>query len=236
MRGKFPIVATMEKLSLKEIVDRRLKVLDVGPIEAATQGGLERTFIRDIVEGKKRRVLDYSKLAKALGLDADALSRGEYREQGVDPLKAPGLRTVQVSAHVEAGYWADHWEWADDEKYDVVVPRDPELDGFTLKAAETRGPSMNRRYPERTIVVFTDPEETQESPRVGKRYVVQRTRNDGAMEHTVKLLHQDEKGKFWLVPESTDPLFQQPIPIGDDDGETVEVRLVGRVRYSVQRE
>lgn len=148
----------------------------------------------------------------------------------------PRLRTVRVAAHVEAGYFSENWEWPYDEQYDVAVPVDPVLDNFTLYAAETRGPSMNRRWPEKTVVVFTNVMETEESPIPGKRYVVERTRADGKQEHTVKLLHQDERGAFWLVPESNDPLFQEAISVesGTMDGD--EVRIVGRVRYSVSIE
>ena len=158
-------------------------------------------------------------------------------------LKAPSpiagdkkLRTVTVAAPVQAGYWAETWEWSDDEKYDVAVPADPVLDGFRLYGAETRGPSMNRRYPERTVLVFADVRETEESPQPGKRYVVERRRADGLVEHTVKLLHQDEAGKFWLVPESTDPLYQEPISVEDGARNGDEVRIIGRVHYSVMRE
>lgn len=224
-------------MTLKEIVDRRLKVLNLGPVEAATQNQLERTYIRDIVEGKKKRVLDYTRLADALGLDAEAIARGEYREKGLEPTAAPGLRMVRVAAHVQAGYWAETWEWPYDEQYEVAVPADAFLAQVQLHAAETRGPSMNRRWPEKTVVVFTNVIETEESPMVGKRYVVERRRANGDLEHTVKLLHQDNEGRFWLVPESTDPLFQQPIPIDmDEQGGEFEVRIVGRVRYAVSRE
>lgn len=152
------------------------------------------------------------------------------------PLQTTGLRTVRVASHVQAGHWAESWEWPAADQYDVVVPDDPTLDGFSLYGAETRGPSMNRRYPDRTVVVFTDAIETQESPMPGKRYVVQRRRADGLHEHTVKLLHQDASGVFWLLPESTDPLFQEPIQVDFDTAEEDEVRIVGRVRYSVARE
>lgn len=224
-------------MSLKEIVDRRLKILNLGPIEAATQGGLERTFIRDIVEGKKRRVLDYTKLADALGLDAEAISRGQYREKGLEATTNSDLRTIRVAAHVQAGYWAENWEWPYDEQYDVAVPADPALAQFQLFAAETRGPSMNRRWPEGTVVVFTNVIETEESPVAGKRYVVERRRANGDVEHTVKLLHQDRDGRFWLIPESNDPVYQEPIPVDVEvDGGEFEVRIVGRVRYAVTRE
>lgn len=41
-------------LTLKEIVELRLGELGLGAVEAATAAGIERTYIRDIVEGKKK--------------------------------------------------------------------------------------------------------------------------------------------------------------------------------------
>lgn len=145
------------------------------------------------------------------------------------------VRAVRVVAHVQAGDWAESWEWPYSDQYDVAVPNDPEYAGVQLFAAETRGPSMNRRWPEGTVVVFVDNYQLEESPIPGKRYVVERTRADGRREHTVKTLHRDESGQFWLIPESTDPLFQSPISIEDGDGGN-EVRIVGRVCYAVTRE
>lgn len=152
-----------------------------------------------------------------------------------DAIAAQGLRPVTVKAHVQAGEYSESWEWADRDAYDVYVEDVPELRAFRLYACETRGPSMNRRWPEKTVVVFTDAQETLEEPIAGKRYVVEKTRADGRSEHTVKLLHIDEDGQFWLVPESTDPRFQAPVRVnGDDDTETV--RIVGRVHFAVTRE
>lgn len=70
---------SMGMIKLKEIVENRLKELELGPVEAAVQGGLERTFIRDIVEEKKKSVRSdkLPLLADALKLDAQALSRNE---------------------------------------------------------------------------------------------------------------------------------------------------------------
>jgi len=156
--------------------------------------------------------------------------------QSAPPGQTRGVRSVRVAAYVQAGYWAETWEWADDEQYDVAVPDEPQLAGFKLYAAETRGPSMNRRWPERTVVVFTDVDETHESPTPGKRYVVQRLRPDGQREHTVKLLHRDEAGKLWLIPESSDPLFQAPISLEDGTGGEDIVAIIGRVHFAVTRE
>ncbi|MBX8828503.1 hypothetical protein HBA93_23130 [Ochrobactrum sp. SFR4] len=53
-------------------------------------------------------------------------------------------------------------------------------------------------------------------------------------ETTVKTLAKDDFGKFWLMPESTDPHHQTPLEINGDDGETI--RILGKVVYAVRRE
>jgi len=143
-------------------------------------------------------------------------------------------RMVPVKGYVQAGAWAETWEWSDDEVYSVPVPDDPAFRPFGLHAAETRGPSMNKRYPEKTVLVFTDLIETGAQLELGKRYIVERERADGMREATVKTLWRDESGKIWLLPESDDPRFQEPIPI--DGGEDDTVRVVGRVVYAVSKE
>ncbi len=147
-----------------------------------------------------------------------------------------GLRTVTVAAHVQAGQFAEAWEWNEGDQYQVAVPVDPQLEGFKLYAAETRGPSMNKRWPEGTVVVFTNVEETGEMPTKGRRYIVERRRMGGDAEHTVKLLVQDADGKFWLMPESDDPRFQAPISVDEGTGDGDIVTIIGRVRYAVSRE
>ena len=93
---------------------------------------------------------------------------------------------------------------------------------------------MNRRYPEGTVLIYTNLNDTNEDLIFGKRYIVERERADGLREATVKTLWRDENGKAWLLPESTDPRYQEPIPI--EGGENDTVRIVGRVRYAVTRE
>lgn len=155
---------------------------------------------------------------------------------GLNSGTATGVRTVTVAAHVQAGLWEETWEWNEDQQYQVAIPLDQTLDGFKLYAAETRGPSMNRRWPEGTIVVFTNVEETGESPVAGKRYIVERRRLGGEAEHTVKKLVRDADGKLWLMPESDDPRFQAPISIDGGTGDGDVVAIIGRVRYAVSRE
>jgi hypothetical protein len=95
--------------TLKEIVVKRLKELNMGPIQAANAGGIERTYIRDIIEGKKRSVRSdkLEGLARALRLDAAALARNELvrtdaetaptgKSSGARPKPAPGTMAARI--------------------------------------------------------------------------------------------------------------------------------------------
>ncbi len=157
---------------------------------------------------------------------------------GVTPpeiITAPSTtRIVQVRSFVQAGVWEAHSEWQEDDFYEVAIPDDPAFRQYDLFGSETRGPSMNRRYPERTVLIHTNLAQTGGPLEIGKRYIVEREKPDGTRETTVKTLSKDESGRLWLMPESTDPRFQAPIPV-DEDLDSV-VRVIGRVVYSVQRE
>lgn len=145
-----------------------------------------------------------------------------------------GTRMVKVRASVQAGAWTESNEWPESDWYEVSVPDAEDLRRFPLYAAETRGPSMNKIYPEGTVVVFTAMADRPIDPQPGKRYIVERRRTDGMQEVTIKTLAKDDSGKFWLLPESTDPRFQAPIEINGNDGDTVQI--IGNVVYSLRRE
>jgi hypothetical protein len=104
--------------NLREIVEERLAQLGLGAVEAAVQGGIERTFIRDIVEGKKKSIRSnkIGELARALRLDPTALARNEM----VPVNHEPNGKTRLVSsfdpdadaAHEDQphhGYTREHW-------------------------------------------------------------------------------------------------------------------------------
>lgn len=176
---------------------------------------------RGVGEGLTQKKL--AEYAQALGVEPEALVAAD-----------DGTRMVRVVGPVQAGVFAESLEFPDDDQYEVAIPNDPALRAFRLEGREVRGPSMNRRYPDRTVVIISDIVETGAAFAVGKRYVVERERADGLREATVKKLWQDEAGAYWLLPESDDPRFQEPIPLegGSDD----TIRIVGRVRYAVSRE
>lgn len=145
-----------------------------------------------------------------------------------------GTRQVEVICNIQAGYWSDATEWDDERRYDVVIPDDPEFRGKELIGGEIKGSSMNKRYPDGSVVIITNFYKNPEELMPGKRYVVERERADGMRETTVKTLAKDDYDKFWLMPESTDPHHQTPLEINGDDGETI--RILGKVVYAVRRE
>ncbi len=197
---------------------------------ASIAAGKGETFVRDMLERDRAPSIDnFISIAKIVGKPASYLL-------GESPGELKGLRHVEVAAPIQAGTWAESWEWDYDDRYTVIVPDYPEYSHFKLYAAEARGTSMNRRYPEGTVLVFVDVNDTREEPLPGKRYIVERKRASGEAEHTVKLLHADGDGKLWLMPESDDPRFQAAIPFEEGTGDEDVVAIVGRVIAAVTRE
>lgn len=216
----------------KDRIRKALEAKGMTMKEASLAAGKGETFVRDMLErGRAPSVDNFISIAHIVGKPASYLLGEDEGEPS-----APAVRRVMVAAHIQAGVWTEAWEWSDGDQYPVYVPNDPALQSFRLHAAETRGPSMNRRYPEGTVLVFTDVNETMEDPIPGKRYIVERRRPGGETEHTVKLLHIDDEGRYWLVPESADPRFQAPIPVDEGTGDGDTVAIIGRVCYSVSKE
>ena len=144
------------------------------------------------------------------------------------------LRKVRVTGALCAGAWEENHEWDADHQYDVMVPDVQELRGVRLYASEINGPSMNKRYPDHSVVILSPLRETYVGIKAGSRYHVRQTREDGLVEETIKTLVRDENGEWWLMPESTDPNYQQWLALKNGDGTTVEI--IGRVEFAVQRE
>jgi transcriptional regulator with XRE-family HTH domain len=210
-----------------------------------------------IKEVRKARGMTQAQVAQRLGLDLTNYNRLENGKTELtvsrmgqlgeilhcepseflappQPVQNDNVRVVTVKQHVQAGQWAENLEWDRSDWYEVAVPADKAFAGLALYGAETKGPSMNKRYNEGSSLIYTNVIETGEAIVPGRRYIVETERPDGLREATVKMLWQDEAGEMWLLPESNDPRFSQPIPLRDAEHHIV--RIVGRVVYSVQRE
>lgn len=90
-------------MDLQKIVSMRLKQLGLGAVEAATAAGIERTYIRDIVEGKKKSVRSDKllSLASALKLNRDALARGELVPSDVPAVASEKDEFLRLLPHAD---------------------------------------------------------------------------------------------------------------------------------------
>ncbi len=231
------IVGKLDNGLMQIWIKNRLRELGKTQVELGEKLGLPHARISEMIKGTRElKAREVPALAKYLEISAREVVEafaGELEQVVENAIK---LRNVTVSLHAEAGVWQDSPEWSDpDEWYDVSIPADPAYHGIRLYGAEVRGPSINKRYAEGSVVIFTNVIETDEAYIPGRRYIVARTSKDnGQHEATVKLLHQDKEGGLWLMPESDDPRFQSPIKLDHDPD--YEIRIVGRVVGSYQRE
>lgn len=83
-------------MDLKTIVAARLAELKIGAVEAATKGGLERNFIKDLLDGRKTspRAENLRKLALALDLPVDRLMGGDTTDLRVVSIEEAERVTV----------------------------------------------------------------------------------------------------------------------------------------------
>jgi len=249
---------------MKEILERienRLKLVGLSARAASKKAGLTEDAIRNMQRrvksnsGQGVSTKTIQALAQVLGTtpawllegDNDDLHTGngddnhnivnfQLNEESAKPPQPDRskIRLVTVKSHVEAGFWKESVQWADDKWYTVPVPADNKFSNVSLYGAETRGPSMNKIYEEGTVLIYDNIHETQEALISGRRYIIERIDASGERECTVKTLHRDPEGAYWLVPESDDPRFQKPLRVNGEEGETI--RIVGRVRYRVSEE
>ncbi len=69
--------------------------------------GKNETFVRDmLVRDRAPSIDNFAAVARALGMTV-----GELMGDESVPLREPGLRRVEVAAHVQAGHFEETWEW-----------------------------------------------------------------------------------------------------------------------------
>lgn len=136
---------------LKDIVARRLtEIGNPSPFTLAREHGLERGFINDILIGKKKRVLDMTKLASALRLDAGALAAGKLEPLADDDPINEG--TVPLVGYVGAGAEAHFYALSHG---DLDRVKAPDGAGPDTVAVEVRGESLGTLF-QRWLVFYDD--------------------------------------------------------------------------------
>lgn len=146
----------MISMDLKEIVETRLDQLGLSPIEAATRHGVERTFLRDILTGRKKSVRSDKMplVAKLLDLDVAALSKGQLVPIDAATIDEPEPAGYDIPLMGYIGAGAEI-----EPEYEQVPPEG--LDQITLPfplpddliAFEVRGESMLPFYKNGFVIV-----------------------------------------------------------------------------------
>jgi SOS-response transcriptional repressor LexA len=215
-------------------VDReklRALVKEHGPSARAVslRAGLGATAVKDILSGKSQDpgFATIQAIAAALDVSAEQLmvaSPDAYQPSAVRMRRVK--RQIPVLGEVAAGLWREATQrelMRADEFIDLDVAG---YESATLYALKVVGPSMNMFYPNGRYVVIAPAAEA--GVRVGDHVVVERYRA-GLVEVTIKELNLDEGGRALLWPKSTDPAFQEPLPVRGEAGDQDAPKIVGVV-------
>lgn len=207
----------MGAMLLLSRIDERVKALRISERKALLNAGLDLATIRRI--RSRNQVPSPQILAK---LEAALQAPPGYLIEAVTERAAPArrieLETVYVRGAVQAGVWREAIEWDPGEWFPVTVPVDRLRPGLRRFGLLVRGNSMNRLYPDGTVVIVVKFAELGRPPRTGDRVLVlRRSSSEDVFEATLKEYELDAQGRHVLWPRSSDPEFQTPIILSGRD-------------------
>lgn len=170
------------------------------------------------------------KYARAFGVNAQWLYDGTGLKKGMQVVKAiPRINGLPIRYRVQAGIWEEVFENHSYSLADYGTAPFYPMDGIPLDdqwAEEIIGDSVNRKYPDGTIIHVRKFHSMSEELPVGKFVVIQHYKH-GLAKRTVKLLSIID-GKPVAIGYSTDERWNVPVHFGQEpeDGETAEIDAV----------
>lgn len=205
---------------LLSVIDERLTALGLSDRKACLLAreinpkvGVD--FIRDM----RRRHHDpkaekLAALAQALNIPLPqlvaALSRNDAPNDVSEHLIPAPVEPIEVRGYVQGGAWRSALEIPDTDRYQIMVPAKGPYTHLPRYGLEVRGESMNKLFPNGTVVEVVNFSDIGRAPETGECVVA--IRRDGPdMEATLKLYQCADDGTILLWPKSTDPNWQQPI-------------------------
>ncbi|MBS1020496.1 LexA family transcriptional regulator [Gluconobacter cerinus] len=202
-------------------IKERLDALGMSERKACLTAGVGINTIRHIrVRGHAPKPENLHKLATTLGVPPSyfleaAVDQAEAKENSLKPVA--NIETIYVKGFVQAGHMQEAIEWPASDWMPVYAPPDIRYPSIPRFGLQVRGDSMNRVYPDGSIVVAVKLDDLGRLPRTGERVVVLCRSKSGSneMEATVKKYQIDQSGRHILWPESDDPLYQSPIILDD---------------------
>ena len=196
--------------------------------ELAKRSGISVSYLSNLEQFKRKANLEViSILGSQLGVSASHL---------VDISTA--TTSVLVDSYVAAGKWRTTVEGiANGENYEVTIFETKNYPGVKRHACEVLGSSMNRIYPEGTVLVWVPFSDIAEPLVPGRRYIVDRINGRREIERTARTFMRDANGGEWFLYESDDPEFQAPVPYIPVSKKPIErMNVIGRVVSSIRSE
>lgn len=206
--------APMSIERMLEMIDERVRVLGPSERKILLNNDLDLSTIKRI---RNRRQIPGAAVIAQLEA-ALKVAPGVLYEMVADRKSAPApipLEQIFVRGEVQAGVWKSAVEWEPSEWFPITVPVDARYAGLPRYALLIRGDSMNRLYPDGTVVINVRFIDLLRSPESGERVVtLRRALTSDDYEATVKEYEFDPNlDRHLLWPRSTDPEFQTPIII-----------------------
>lgn len=200
-------------------VERELTQAQLAEMLGTTDATIQR------LESGKRQLTEKwaKKISEVLGVDL-----GQVFGQ-ILPVASAGLSVI---GEVQAGVWREI-DVTDEPKHPPIpLGPDPRYQDKTQFALLVQGESMNKVFNPGCFIVCIPWDQVGRQPREGDIAVVER-RRDGMVETTVKRIAVQNR-KLVLMPESTDPRFQNPIELEgslERDEIVLTALVVGRYEY-----
>lgn len=125
-------------------------------------------------------------------------------------------KIIEVTGSVAAGVWSETTEWPQSDRFEILIGHSPfpKARRFGLRVD---GHSMDQVFASGTLLDCLSIFDLNIEPANGDIVIVERHRDDGMRELTVKEYLCEDDGRSWLVPRSTKPEFQAPIEVGRPD-------------------
>ncbi|MBS1079131.1 LexA family protein [Gluconobacter kondonii] len=200
-------------LAAKGLSDRKacLKAREINPAVGVD-------FIRDMRRrGHPPRSDKLAALAQVLEVSPASLV--EVLEGQKTLLEPIHTTQIEVRGDVQAGVWREAIEWPAVDWYAITVPIDTAYQGFHRYGLKVCGQSMNKVFPEGSVVVVINFGDLGRLPKTGDFVVaVQRCSKTDQYEATVKAVQIRDDGTVILWPQSWDPAFQTPVILPPHDG------------------
>ncbi|WP_366656585.1 XRE family transcriptional regulator [Fodinicurvata sp. EGI_FJ10296] len=134
-----------------------------------------------------------------------------------------GISQVPLIGDAAPGVWQ---EVIAEDEMSYVYAADSQGNSRPDFAVTLVGPSMDRRFPEGTVVICTAADGPAGPLRSGDTVVAER-HDDPLVERRVAIYKRDPAGQEWLWPQSSHRDHQAPLPMNSDGAS--DVRVIGIV-------